>query len=306
MDNTQLSTASGYNIDNMVFSDPLVGSIPGSGNALQFRRILISTKNKDGTVGDLVFETERLFSFGVSVNTAPDSGKVTGYTIPLCMWSRDNPTSDETAFTDTFNSIVEKCTDHLIENREEVDQFELQRSDLRKLNPLYWKKEKVKDPKSGRMIQQAVPGLGPTLYAKLMFSKKNDSFLTQFFDSSNNPLQPLDLVGKFCHVRAAIKIESIFIGNKISLQVKCCECEVELAQMGMKRLLSRPKTSNSLEVENAGRNTLLGNTNDEEDDDDDDGSIVGSEEEEEEVKKPVKRVKKVVRKVKKVVRKKAA
>ena len=41
----------------------------------------------------------------------------------------------------------------------------------------------------------------------------------------------------------AIKIESIFIGNKISLQVKLYEAVVRRLDQGMRKLLSRPTSS---------------------------------------------------------------
>ena len=49
----------------------------------------------------------------------------------------------------------------------------------------------------------------------------------------------MDLIGKFCYVKAAIKIESIFIGAKIALQVKVYEAEVRMIESGTKRLLPR-------------------------------------------------------------------
>ena len=62
----QLTEAKGYNIENMVFSDPVSGSIPNS--TIQFKRIMIKTKYPSGQIGDLIIPTERLYSFGVNVN----------------------------------------------------------------------------------------------------------------------------------------------------------------------------------------------------------------------------------------------
>ena len=36
-----------------------------------------------------------------------------------------------------------------------------------------------------------------------------------FFDVNDEPINALDLMGKYCYTKAAIKIESIFIGSKI-------------------------------------------------------------------------------------------
>ena len=40
-----------------------------------------------------------------------------------------------------------------------------------------------------------------------MHSKKNDKFVTQFFDKDDNELDPNEIMGKHCHTEAAIKIE---------------------------------------------------------------------------------------------------
>jgi hypothetical protein len=123
----------------------------------------------------------------------------------------------------------------------------------------------------------------------------------------DEPINAMDLLGKYCFAEAAVKIESIFIGNKISLQVKLYECNVEPTQTGMKRLLARPKANTRVlkqEAQDCSRPPM----DMDDDKDDDTGSLVGSGddvgEEPAQVKK--KTVKKMVKRVvKKVVRKSA-
>jgi len=308
--NTQLTPPAGYDTSRMIFSEPVSGAIPKSVPKIEFKRINISTRNEDGTVGELILPTERLFSFGVSENTSQETGKVNGYTFPLCLWSRDGVTKAEKAWTDTFTKIIDTCITHLVENREEVEMFELTRSDLTKskggLDPLYWKKEKATNEK-GKTVLRRVPGTGPTLYTKLIFSKKSNKFLSQFFDTNDEPLNAMDLMGKYCFTQSAIKIESIFIGSRISLQVKLYEAVVEPTSSGMKRLLGRPKVrSKVLEHKSNMSAPPL-----DDDDDDDDGSIGGGSSEDEEEPPSVKKSpaksssKKVTRKVRRVVRRKA-
>lgn len=229
-ENTQLTTASGYDTKRMIFSDPQAGTIPNSVPQINYRRINIQTRNEDGTTGDLILQTSKLFSFGISENTNPETGKVNGYVMPLCLWNRDGSSTEEKEWSDTFDKIIDKCKDHLVANREEIDQYDLSKSDLKKFNPLYWKREK------GKIVE----GSGPTLYAKLIVSKKQDKIVTMFFDFDDEPIDPMKLLGKYCFTQSAVKIESIFIGNKISMQVKLYECKVKLMDTGMKRLLKRP------------------------------------------------------------------
>lgn len=234
MNNTQLNSAQGYNVKNIIFSEPQVGMIPDSKPAINYKRVNIQTRNSDGTIGDLIIPTERLFSFGVSENVSMDSGNVNGYVMPLCLWNKDNPSQEEKEWTNTFNAIVDRCKKYLLDNRDELEQYELDERDLKKLNPLYWKRER------GKIVQ----GVGPILYSKLLISKKEEiKILTSFYDKNGDNVNGLDLQGKYCYVRGAVKIESIFIGNKISLQIKLYEAEVETLESGPKRLL---RTSRNL------------------------------------------------------------
>lgn len=232
--NTQLTSAKKYNVENMIFSDPVEGKIEGDGPIIKFCRVNISTKNPDGSVGELVIPTERLFSYGVQENCDRETKKINGYVLPLCLWDREKPTKEQKEFTTTFDNIVNHCKKHIIANREEIGKYELEMSDLKKFNPLYWKKEKGK----------VVPGTGPTLYAKLIYSKKHKKIVTTFFGPDGETVDPMDdkaIFGRYCWATGAVKIESIFVGNTISLQVKLYEAEVEPMESGIKPLLKRPQ-----------------------------------------------------------------
>ena len=261
--NTQLSIPSSYNVANMRFGKVIVGSAgtPGAGPAIKYYRIPISTLNKDGSLGELVFQTEELFSFGVSENKDQATGKVNGYTLPLCMWNKDAPTENEKAFTQILEDVVEKCKDHLIldETKDEICKYTLERNDLKTLNSfIYRKKEK------GKVIE----GVGPVLYPKLIESKKNNKIITSIFNDRGQEIDPMGLVGKYCWVKAAVKIESIYVGAKISMQVKVYEAEVRLVETGAKRLLQRPKAEASLtmNVSVESKSPLAQNDEDDEDD----------------------------------------
>lgn len=291
--NTQLTTAIGYDTSRMIFSDPIQGSIPDSKPAISFYRININTRNEDGSMGELIIPTiPELFSFGVSENTSQETGNVNGYSLPICLFNRDGPTEDQKAWVDTFDRICEKCKDHVMATKEDIGKYDLERTELKKFNSLHWKREK------GKIVE----GTGPTLYAKLIVSKKQDNkIVTMFFDFDGNIINPLDLQGKFGHTNAAIKIESIFIGNKISLQVKLYECEFRVTEMGMKRLLSRPQANSKVLIQSStsatSHNPLSGKESD-----DEVGSLHG-EDDDEDKQVEVAQVKKVVRKVKKIVKK---
>ena len=283
-DNTQLTDASDYDIKRITFSKPETGTIPG-GN-LTFKRIRIGTRNEDGTQGDLILPTTEVFSFGVQENKDLTTGQTNGYIIPLCLWNKNGASKEEQEWTDTFDNIVEHTKEYILNHKDDIDKYDLEKSDLKKLNPLYWKRER------GKIVE----GRGPTLYAKLITSKKLSRVTSVFYNGdTDEEFDPMLASQKYCYVKAAIKIESIFIGNKVSLQIKLYEASVRFLDSGPKRLL-RPK----------GDSELLVNTKPEVKHEDSDshssaGSLSDHSDDEDRPKTPPAAPKKVVRR--KVVRK---
>lgn len=285
-DNTQLTDAQTYNVSNMRFRKVIEGSVPSMNGApeVKFKRVPIGTRNPDGSFGDLILQTERLYSFGLSPNINRDNGKTDGYTLTLCLHNRNSPSEEEKRWVDVFNKIVDHTKDHLIQNKDEYGKYDLERSDLRNLNPIWYKKEKGK----------VVEGSSPILYAKLMQNKKNGTISTIMTNDKDEDLDPMTLINKPCYVVAAIKIEGIFIGAKVALQVKVQEATIYLIDNAPKRLLRRslnqaPQLEISANVEDEKEEPVHASASSSNDNDNDDGSIKGSDDEEsdKEEEKPV-------------------
>jgi hypothetical protein len=237
MSQNQLSEYNNFNTENMVFSKPEVGNIPGQ--KINFKRVRIATKNSDGSIGDLIFSTpDKLHSFGLQESRDMATDKLNGYVLPLCLWNRNGPTENEKSFTDMFTQVTEHTKKYLVEHKEEIEKYDLDYSDLKKFNPLFWKMDKGKP----------VEGRGPMLYCKVLLNKKNNKIHTIFVDEeTNKEIDPFTILNKPCHVTAAIKFESVFIGNKVSLQVKLYEVVVRQIDNSVRGLL-RPS---ALKMENA-------------------------------------------------------
>lgn len=306
MSNIQLTQASGYKTTNMKFSEPVEGSVPESNPKIEFKRINITTKYEDGTSGPLILPTGRLFSFGLQENLNAETKKVNGYVVPLCLYNRDGASKAEKDWVDTFNNIIEACKDHLVDVRNQIGEHELEKSDLKKFNPLYYKRDKEKGSKTFGKI---VDGSGPTLYTKVLESKKNNTIITMFYDQDDEPINALDLLGKFMHTEAAVKIESIFIGSKITMQIKLYEASAcELSQNSMTRLMQRPKANGIVRASklvNPLKEEAKEDAEEEEGEEQEDGDedTIEVEEDDEPVPEPVVKKKVVKRVVKKVVRK---
>jgi hypothetical protein len=300
-ENSQLVNPKSYNPKkNMIFSDPVKGNIPNS--PIEFKRILISTRNEDGTVGELIVPTERLFSFGISENTSPESSKITGYTMALCLYNRTGPTEQERAWVENHKRIVDNCIDHILDVRDEIDQFELKKSDLTKikggLDPLYLKRVKEKD-ENGKIVLRVENENNLMLYAKLIRGK--GKIMSMFFNENDEPVDPMEYMGKYCYAKCAIKYESIFVGAKsISLQLKIYEAVVEPIGTGMKRLLSRPTPKSKVLAANANATSALDVMN--HSDNEDNGSLLGDDDDENNEDAVVEQAEPVEEKPKKTVK----
>jgi len=232
MSSSQVADYHSFNTENIVFSKPESGSIAGSIPKISFKRIRVASRNNDGSVGELILLTPpNLMSFGLQENIEMGTGNVNGYQFPMCLWNKNGPSLDETKFVDTFNKIVDYCKKYLVDNRDMIEKYDLEMNDLKKFNPLYWKMDK------GKIVEDK----GPMLYIKVINNRSTDKISTYFIDDETNTfMDPMDLRNKRCYVQAAIKIESIFIGNKISLQIKLKEAIVRVIDTGSIRSLLRP------------------------------------------------------------------
>jgi hypothetical protein len=225
MSNVQLSSVSNFNVDKIVFSEAKETNIPGS------YRVTIGTQYPNNSVGPLIFSTDTVYSFGIQENKSMDKPvRTTGYSIPLCLWNKEGPTDYQKQFIDTLEKVSDYIKKYMLKSevKKSVKKYDLVESDLRKFSPLWYKKE------DGEIVQ----GRGPMLYPKLMCNK-DLAIYTVVADQNGNDIDPLSLLNQKCSVRACIKIESIFIGSKISLQVKVMELEVYQQGNQRQRLLCK-------------------------------------------------------------------
>jgi len=277
--NTILTSIDNLDVNNIVFSKPEINNIPG--NKLSYKRIRINIKNGE-ELSDLVLESPpNLLSWGLAEQIDMQSNALNGYQIPVCLWSKNGPSAEEKKFTDTIDSICQYIKNYLVEHRDDIEQYSLEFADLKKFNPLYWKTEK------GKIVEDK----GPTLYAKCLYNKKTEKINTLFLNESENPprrVNPLSLIGKHCYVKIALKLESIFIGTKISFQVKCQEVMFRPKEVPLKSLLCPSADLNEV-IENETEEEVVTDEVEEEVVEEEEEEEVVEEEEEEEVEinKPV-------------------
>ena len=215
----QLSSYDHLTTDNIIFKEAKEHQVKDS--KIKYRRIPIEVKYPNRKKGQLIIETPLLFSFGVNEKKNQETGKLVGYSIPICLWAKDSePNPKEKAFFEAINNITTICQQHL-ENDYGADMASSLSS------PFYYKQIEYFD-KKGKKKTKIDPSTEPVLYAKLVYSEKSKKILSLFRTKGNKDLNPFKYIDQYCHVRMALIIEGIFISKTVvSLQIKVNECYVK-------------------------------------------------------------------------------
>ena len=110
----QLSNLENLSKENIIFHEPKEFQLKNSN--IKYKRIKIETKYPNGKTGALVLETPFLFSFGVNERKNQDTDQLTEYSIPVCLWKKDEkPNQEEKEFYDSLNKIHNICQEYLEE-----------------------------------------------------------------------------------------------------------------------------------------------------------------------------------------------
>ena len=215
----QLSSYENITQENIIFNEAKEYKVKDS--KIKYKRIPIEIKYPNNKKGPLVIETPTLFSFGVNEKKNQNTKKLEGYSIPVCLWSKDSePSTQEKAFFDVINNIKTASQYHL-ENEYGTDMASSLPS------PFYFKKEEYTD-KKGKKKTKVDESSAPVLYAKLIYSEKSKKILSLFKTKGNKSLNPFKYINQYCNVKMALIIEGIFISKTVtSLQIKVHECYIK-------------------------------------------------------------------------------
>ena len=112
----QLSTIENITEDDIVFHVAKRQKLRNG--KTKYERIKIERKLPNGKFSPLVVETPFLFSFGINERRNEETGKLTGYSIPVCLWKKDKEPNqkEENFFFKLLNKIHGICQDHLAKN----------------------------------------------------------------------------------------------------------------------------------------------------------------------------------------------
>ena len=215
----QLSSYENLTPENIIFNEAKEYKVKDS--KIKYKRIPIEVKYPNNKKGPLVIETPVLFSFGVNEKKNQETGKLVGYSIPVCLWAKDSePSSKERAFFDVINNVTTLSQQYL-ENEYGADLASTLSS------PFYYKQEEYTD-KKGKKRTKVDESSAPVLYAKLIYSEKSKKILSLFKTKGKKDLNPFKYINQYCNVKMALIIEGIFISKTVtSLQIKVHECYIK-------------------------------------------------------------------------------
>ena len=215
----ELSSYDSLTPDNITFKEAKEYKVKDS--KIRYKRIPIEVKYSNGKKGQLIIETSLLFSFGVNEKKNQETNKLVGYSMPICLWTKDSePNTQEKAFFDVINNITTICQQHL-ESEYGADLASFLSE------PFYYKQVEYTD-KKGKKKTKRDTSAAPVLYAKLIYSEKSKKILSLFKTKGNKDLNPFKYIDQYCNVKMALIIEGIFITKTVtSLQIKVHECYVK-------------------------------------------------------------------------------
>ena len=210
----QLSSFENITEDNIVFQTAKKYKVPNS--KIKYQRIKIERKLPNGKLTPLV-ETPFLFSFGISDQ---ETSRVTGYSIPVCLWKKDaEPNQKEANFFNIINKVFDLCQNHL--SREYGENEATRLSEI-----LYYKQVDYIDQK-GETKKKKDKTNAPVLYVKLIYSSDTKRFSTILRVKGKKEVKPLDYKDKYFNTRMAIIFDSIYLGrNSVSIQLKAHEAHI--------------------------------------------------------------------------------
>ena len=175
----------------------------------------------NGKISPLVVETPFPFSFGVSKLKDQKTGELNGYSIPICLWKKDEkPNQEEQNFFNLLKNIQDICRSYL-----EKNYGENQAASLSEI--LYYKQIEYTDEK-GKRRKKKDKSRAPVLYVKLIYSDKTKKILSLFRTKGKQNVNPLDYLEQYFNTKMAIIFELIYLAkNVISLQIKAHEVYIK-------------------------------------------------------------------------------
>jgi hypothetical protein len=247
---TELIDLPTYDTNQLFFDQPMEMEIQQGNKTIKYYKVNVGSQNKNG-VGEFVFNIPHFcHSFGVD-EYQNEQGKATNHSVSLSMVDNNNPTEEQLELVSSFCKTVDKIKEHLFTIKKEIKKPTLDKSDLKTFNPMHQSIDEDGNPKGTAWY------FSPKLMERKIYNKEDPSDVkmkieTVFYldGDDEQSISPLEFLGKkHFKFRGAVKIESIYIGSKISLQCKIYDGIIRNVSNERKRLTSRSTVDELLDDE---------------------------------------------------------
>ncbi len=171
-----------FSVEDLVFDEPKEGELR---DGTSFKKIPISVRRSDGSVGPLIILSEICFSFGIQRDT-----KYGTYTIPLVLYNKEGPTPKQKLFAKTIRDILSAC-----KHKPKSCLYGRDESPVMYLKLDYDKERKEFVTK---------------------FREREDM---ENKDSTSD-VKPEKYIGKYCLAKVAVKVDSVFVAKTTTLQIR--------------------------------------------------------------------------------------
>ena len=247
--NTELINLNDYDLSRVFFDNVVENELQQGNKTIKYYKVQLGSRNQSG-IGEFVFEIPFFaHSFGVE-EFQNEQGKATNYSVSLSLVDSNNPQEEQTQLVEKFGELIEKIKDHVLSIKKEIKKPTLDRTELKKFNPMYQSLDEDGNPKGDAWY------FAPKLMTRKNYNREdgkenpnaNDFDMkieTKFyvdgqFDAKGEPIEisPLEFVGKkHFKFMGSVKIDTIYIGSKISLQCKVYDGVVQTVENKRKRLV---------------------------------------------------------------------
>lgn len=214
MRSMKITSPVNFNTESIVFDDPKI-------NEHKDLNIPVNVRHSDGTLGPILLPLPKLFSYGISQRMNPDfPEKIHDFSMSLIFNRCDKNSAHQTIFLDAYDSIYNKCWEHManISSRYGINLGTKKLEEKLRGKKMYTQILNMVES-SGRM--KRIPDYMIKFYPKLPH-KVTEGKVTfpspKIYDVSNGgvDIPPLSLINKKCIVHnGTIIINHYMISNGI-------------------------------------------------------------------------------------------
>jgi len=242
---TELVDVTTMDLTKLYFDVPQELEIQQGNKTIKYFKVPLGYQQKSG-VGELVISIPMFcHCFGIE-EFQNESGKATAHSASLSMIDMNGSPDEQEkqlGLVKSFIGMVDAIKKHLFTIKKEIKKPALDASDLKGLCPIRQSIDEDGNPKGNTWF------FSPKLMERKVYNKEDPTDVqtkieTTFYTEDDQEVSPLEFLGKkHFKFQGSVKIESVYVGSKISLQCKIYDGVVRPITKERKRLTTVPSAA---------------------------------------------------------------